>query len=117
MVIDAHDVTPVPCYGAHGPFYGLNSIKPGELAKIKWDGVWRTYRFVTYPFARRQCASKRINNEIARLDDEAMCTVPYNRPIKKWRGEVIYFRCCWPRYTRRDYLYERAVLVKPKQQA
>jgi hypothetical protein len=36
MVIDAHDVTPVPGYGAHGPFYRLYTIKPGDLAKIKW---------------------------------------------------------------------------------
>jgi len=26
---------------------------------------------------------------------------------------VVYFRCCWPRYTRNDYLYARAVLVPP----
>jgi hypothetical protein len=98
MVIDAHDVTPVPGYGAHGPFYRLYTIKPGELAKIRWNGVWRTYRFVTYPFAKPQrLKNGRVNN----------------RPIKDWRGEVVYFRCCWPRYTRNDYLYERAVLVGP----
>jgi hypothetical protein len=54
MVIDAHDVTPVPGYGAHGPFYRLYTIRPGDLAKIKWKGVWRTYRFVTHPFAKPQ---------------------------------------------------------------
>ena len=32
MVIDAHDVTPVPGYGRHGPFYRLNLIKPGYVA-------------------------------------------------------------------------------------
>jgi hypothetical protein len=47
MVIDAHDVTPVPGYGAHGPFYRLYLIKPGYLTKIEWNGVWRTYRFVS----------------------------------------------------------------------
>lgn len=99
MVIDAHDVTPVPGYGAHGPFYRLHTIKPGDLARIKWKGVWRTYRFVTYPFAKPQ----RLRNGGAN-----------NRPIKAWQGEVVYFRCCWPRYTRNDYLYERAVLVGPK---
>jgi hypothetical protein len=99
MVIDAHDVTPVPGYGAHGPFYRLNTIKPGQLAKIKWHGVVYTYRFVTYPFAKPQLLKNgRVNN----------------RPIKNWRSEVVYFRCCWPRYTRHDYLYERAVLVSPK---
>ncbi|HUZ14880.1 MAG TPA: hypothetical protein VMU72_01725 [Gaiellaceae bacterium] len=99
MVIDAHDVTPVPGYGAHGPFYRLYTIKPGYLAKIKWHGVWRTYRFVTYPFAEPQLRKNGAVN---------------NKPIKAWRGEVVYFRCCWPRYTRNDYLYERAVLVHPK---
>jgi hypothetical protein len=114
LVIDAHDVTPVRCYGAHGPFYNLITIRPGDVTRIKWAGVWRTYRFVTYPFAVRQCASKRINNGPEHLIyDTALCA-PYNKPIKKWAGEVIYFRCCWPRYTRRKFLYERAVLVRPK---
>jgi len=99
MVIDAHDVTPVPGYGAHGPFYRLYTIKPGDLARITWHGVVRTYRFVTYPFAKPQ----RLKNGHVN-----------NTPIKSWRGEVVYFRCCWPRYTRNDYLYERAVLVSTK---
>ena len=51
----------------------------------------------TYPFAKPQLLPNgRVNN----------------RPIKNWRGEVVYFRCCWPRYTRHEYLYERAVLVR-----
>ena len=99
MVIDAHDVTPVPGYGAHGPFYRLYTIKPGQLVKIKYHRVLYVYRFVTYPFAKPQ----RLKNGHVN-----------NRPIKNWRGEVIYFRCCWPRYTRHEYLYERAVLVSPK---
>ena len=99
MVIDAHDVTPVPGYGAHGPFYRLYTIKPGYIAKITWHGVVHTYRFVTYPFAKPQLLP---NGQVN------------NRPIKSWRGEVVYFRRCWPRYTRHDYLYERAVLVSPR---
>jgi hypothetical protein len=99
MVIDAHDVTPVPGYGAHGPFYRLHTIKPGDLAKIKWNGVWRTYRFVTHPFAKPE----RLRNGGVN-----------NKPLKAWRGEVVYFRCCWPRYTRYDYLYERAVLISSR---
>ena len=96
MVIDAHDVTPVPGYGAHGPFYHLNQIKPGYLAKIKWNGVWRTYRFVRrpQPFPQRPPSA-------------------VDKPIKNFGTEVVYFRCCWPRYTRNDYLTVRAVLVKP----
>jgi len=115
MVIDAHDVTPVWGYdthGAHGPFYHLNTIKPGDTARIKWKGVWRLYRFVTYPFAARQCLSKNANNKPARLEGRLEC-VENDKPIKSFRGEVVYFRCCWPRYTRRQFLYERAVLVKP----
>jgi len=99
MVIDAHDVTPVPGYGAHGPFYRLYTLKPGDLATIRWHGVSRTYRFVTRPFAKPQ----RLRNGGVN-----------NRPVKAWQGEVVYFRCCWPRYTRNDYLYARAVLVSPK---
>ena len=114
MVIDAHDVTPVWGYdtnGRHGPFYHLNTIKPGYMAKIKWHGVWRSYRFVTYPFAARQCASKGVNDNPARLNGELLC-FGNDKPIKDFKTEVVYFRCCWPRYTRRQFLYERAVLVK-----
>lgn len=96
MVIDAHDVTPVPGYGAHGPFYRLYLIKPGYVAKIKWNGVWRTYRFVATPTPYPQ----RPQSEV-------------NKPIRSFGVETVYFRCCWPRYTRNDYLTVRAVLVKP----
>lgn len=116
MVIDAHDVTPVPGYdthGKHGPFYHLYTIKPGYMAKISWNGVVRSYRFVTYPYARRQCLSKHVNDKPARLDGEIMC-IENDKPIRNYGHEVVYFRCCWPRYTRRQFLYERAVLVTPK---
>jgi hypothetical protein len=96
MVIDAHDVTPVPGYGSHGPFYHLYLIKPGYLAKIKWNGVWRTYRFVSSPRPYPQRPPSVVD-----------------KPIKSFGAEVVYFRCCWPRYTRDDYLTVRAVLVKP----
>lgn len=115
MVIDAHDVTPVWGYdtnGVHGPFYHLYTIKPGMMMAIKWHGVWRHYRFVTYPFAARQCASKTVNDDPARLNGELMC-FGNDAPIKTFHTEVVYLRCCWPRYTRRDFLYERAVLVPP----
>jgi hypothetical protein len=116
MVIDAHDVTPVPGYdthGAHGPFYHLNRIKPGYVVKIAWHGVVRRYRFVGHPFARRQCLSKRANNKPARLEGKLLC-VANDKPIKSFGTEAIYFRCCWPRYTRRQFLYVRAMLVTPK---
>ena len=97
MVIDAHDVTPVPGYGAHGPFYRLHLVKPGYLVKIEWNGVWRTYRFVAKPRPYPQSPQSEVD-----------------KPIKAWGVETIYFRCCWPRYTRNDYLTARAVLVHPK---
>lgn len=113
LVIDGHDVTPVPGYGAHGPFYRLYLIKPGDLATIRWMGVKYTYRFVTHPFARRQCASKRANDSAAHLNGTLICA-PFNRPIYHWhwKAQNLYIRCCWPRGTRHDYLYARAVLIR-----
>jgi hypothetical protein len=113
MVIDGHDVTPVPGYGAHGPFYRLYLLKPGDLATIQWKGVRYTYRFVTKPFAERQCLSKRVNDLPARLAGELMC-VANDKPVKSWRVETFYIRCCWPRYTREKFLYERAVLIRTR---
>lgn len=111
MVIDAHDVTPVPGYGAHGPFYRLHLIKPGDLATIKWHGVTRTYRFVTKPFAEWQCYSKKASVDPRRYSHKLICA-PNNRPIKNWSVEGFYIRCCWLRYTDYKFLYERAVLIK-----
>jgi hypothetical protein len=113
MVIDGHDVTPVPGYGAHGPFYRLYKLRPGDLATIKWNGVTYTYRFVTYPFAKRQCQSKKANYDPRRYTGALICT-PNGKPIKNWNVEGFYIRCCWPRYTMNDFLYERAVLITPK---
>jgi len=114
MVINGHDVTPVPGYGAHGPFYRLYLLKPGDLATIKWKGVRYTYRFVTKPWAERQCLSKYVNDLPARLAGELLC-VGNDKPIKNdWRVESFYIRCCWPRYTREKFLYERAVLIRAK---
>lgn len=113
MLIDAHDVTPVPGYGAHGPFYRLYLVRPGDLATITWKGVRYTYRFVTKPFAKRQCLSKRVNNLPARLAGKLMC-IGNDKPVKSWRVESLYLRCCWPRYTRQKFLYERAVLIKTR---
>jgi hypothetical protein len=110
MVIDAHDVTPVPGYGAHGPFYRLYLLRPGDLATITWEGVRYTYRFVTKPWAERQCYSRRVNDLPARLDGELMC-LGNDKPIKTWKVEGFYIRCCWPRYRREKFLYERAVLI------
>jgi hypothetical protein len=113
MVIDGHDVTRIPGYGAHGPFFHLYRMKPGYMAKIKWKGVVRRYRVAARPFHRRQCVSKRLNDNPARLSGELTCE-ENDKPIRSYGHEVVYFRCCWPQYTRREYLYVRAVLVSPK---
>lgn len=113
MVMDGHDVTPVPGYGAHGPFYRLYLLRPGDLATITYKHVHYTYQFVTKPWAKRQCASQKVNNDPARLDGEAMC-LGNAKPIKNWNVEGFYIRCCWPRYTREKFLYERAVLIHSK---
>src|SRR5262249_32746425 len=80
MVIDAHDVTPVPGYGAHGPFYRLYLIKAGYLAKIKWNGVWRTYRFVSSPRPHPQWPQSEVHKR-----------------IKNYEVETVYIRVVWPR--------------------
>ena len=111
MLIAGHDVTPVPGYGAHGPFYRLYLLKPGDLATITWNGVRYTYRFVTKPWAERQCLSKYANDLPARLAGRMGC-LANDRPIRHWNVESIYIRCCWPRYTREKFLWERAVLIR-----
>jgi hypothetical protein len=114
MVIDGHDVTPVPGYDGHGPFYRLYLLRPGDLATIRWKGVRYTYRFVTKPFARRQCLSKYLNYLPARLAGKLMC-IGNDKPIKEVSPvESFYIRCCWPRYTREKFLYERAVLIRKR---
>lgn len=102
MLVEAHDVTPVPGYGAHGPFYNLDLIKRGDLAKVRWNRVWRTYRFVRRPVPHPQSAG---NGYIT----------TYSR--KHPGQEVIFFRCCWPRGTSNDWMTARAVLVRPKRRA
>jgi hypothetical protein len=99
MLVEGHDVTPVPGYDGHGPFYNLYLVKPGDLMKIKWNGVWRTYRFVRRPTAYPQ---SRGNNYIARY------------ATKHPRVETVFIRCCWPRYTHDDWLTARAVLVQQR---
>lgn len=111
MVIDGHDVTPVPGYGPHGPFYRLYMLRRGELATITWKGVKYIYRFTGKPFARRQCLSKYVNDLPARLDGELMC-VANDKPIRSSNVETLYIRCCWPRYTRGKFLYQRATLIQ-----
>ena len=77
---------------------------------ITWKGIRHTYRVATKPFAGRQCLSKRINELPARLAGTLRC-VTFDKPVKTWRTEALYLRCCWPQYTREKYLYVRAMLI------
>jgi hypothetical protein len=111
MVIDGHNATHVPGYGAHGPFYRLHLMKPGYLATITWNHVKYTYRVAAKPFTARQCLSKRINYLPARLVGGRRC-VAYDKPVKHWRVETLYLRTGSGKYNREKYLYVRAKLVK-----
>ena len=121
MVIDGHDVTPVPGYShdrttgePHGPFYYLNEIKPGMMVKIKSKGVVYHYRFISKPRTYVQCLhfKWRYNKHTKKWVKE--CDRYNNSFIKRHVGERIYFRCCWPRYTHNEYMVAVAQLVHPK---
>jgi hypothetical protein len=110
MVIRGHDVTPVPGYGKHGPFYRLPLMKSGDLVTITRCGVAYTYRFVR-SFTHWQCATKKVSMDPRRYTGELECFLN-DAPIKQWRGEELYLRCCWPRHTDYKFFYVRLVLVK-----
>jgi sortase (surface protein transpeptidase) len=46
VVIAGHDVTPVPGYGGHGPFYNLVELKKGYLVEVRWRTRLYVYRLV-----------------------------------------------------------------------
>jgi sortase (surface protein transpeptidase) len=96
MVMAGHDVTDVPGYHGHGPFRYLSLIKGGYLAKIKWKGIWRTYRFVGAPTARPQS------------EDYALAPPGV---------ESVSFYTCYPPHTRNSYLWAVAVLVGNEKKA
>jgi sortase (surface protein transpeptidase) len=90
MVIAAHDVTPVPGYGAHGPFYDLVILKKSYLAEIRWHGSLFIYRFVSNPVWHPES------------DEEVVLD----------RGtEAVWFYSCWPRYTHTGRKWAEADLV------
>lgn len=112
VVIKAHDVTPVPGYGKHGPFYRLPFMKKGDLLSITRCGVVYTYRFVRH-FQAWQCDSKRVSMDPRRYTGELACFLN-DAPIKQSRGGALYLRCCWPRYTDYKFFYVRLALIKTK---
>jgi sortase (surface protein transpeptidase) len=77
MIIAGHDVTPVPGYGAHGPFYDVVDMKKGYLLEIEWYGKLFIYR-------------GRANAEYHPA---------YDRNVVIEQGESVWIYSCWPRYT------------------
>lgn len=90
MVIAGHDVTPVPGYGSHGPFYGLTDLKKGYLLEIRWHGSLYIYRFVRDPVYHPE-------NDYEVVTDRGV--------------ESVWIYSCWPRYTHIGRKWEEAVLV------
>jgi sortase (surface protein transpeptidase) len=90
MVIAGHDVTPVPGYGSHGPFYNLVNLKKGYLVEIRWHGVLRKYRLVSNPVWHPE------SDEEVVLDKDV---------------EAVWLYSCWPRYTHSGRKWVEAVLV------
>lgn len=91
MVIAGHDVTPVPGYGAHGPFYHLVNLHKGDLVKIRWHGRLRVYRVVAEPTWHQE-------NDYQVVVDKGV--------------EAVWFYSCWPRYTHNGRLWVEADLVR-----
>jgi hypothetical protein len=115
MVIDGHDVTPVPGYGEHGPFHGLPSMRRGDLATITRCGVQYTYKYIRN-FTHWQCATKKASLDPRRFwhGRGALVCFTNNSPIKQYGVETLYFRCCWPRHTMNQFFYVRLALVSVK---
>lgn len=110
VVIRGHDVTPVPGYDGHGPFYRLHLMRRGDLVTIRRCGLDYTYRFVR-KFAEWQCDSKNVSKDPRRYTGQLEC-FDNNAPIKQRRWEELYLRCCWPRYTDYKFFYVRLALIK-----
>jgi hypothetical protein len=111
VVIQAHDVTPVPGYGGHGPFYRLPSMRRGDLATITRCGVSYTYRFAR-SFTAWQCPTKAESLNPGRYNGSVSC-FPNDTPVtgKQWPSEELFFRCCWPRHTDYRFYYVRLALI------
>lgn len=43
IAIAAHDVTPVPGFGGHGPFHDIDELGKGDRIYVRWDGKRYTY--------------------------------------------------------------------------
>lgn len=93
MVIAGHDVTRVPGYGDHGPFYNLVTLRKGDLVEIRWHGWLFKYRFLGKPAWHRES------------DDQ----VVVDRGV-----EAVWFYSCWPRHTHNGRKWAEAELVSAK---
>ena len=86
FVIGGHDITAVPGYGRHGPFYYLNTLRAGDLVQIRWYGVVYKYRVRARAFYQ-----------------------PESTASITLRGvEAVWFYTCWPRRTHNGRLWLEA---------
>ena len=90
MVIAGHDVTPVPGYGSHGPFYNLVDLHKGDLVEIRWHGKLFRYR---------------VTGKAWHPENDYQVVVD--------RGvESVWFYSCWPRYTHNGRTWVEAERVR-----
>ncbi len=94
MVIAGHDVTYVPGYGGHGPFYKLVTLRKGDLVEIRWHGWLYKYRMLGDPRWHRESDKK----------------VVVDRGV-----EAVWFYSCWPRHTHNGRKWAEAELVSVTQ--
>ena len=90
VVLAGHDVTPVPGYGLHGPFYNLVTLKKGYLVEIRWKGQLFIYRIIGTP----------------KYHPERDAQVVVNRGVG-----AVWLYSCWPRYTHDGRKWAEAKLV------
>jgi sortase (surface protein transpeptidase) len=93
MVIAGHDMTYVPGYGQHGPFYNLVNLRKNDLVMIRWNGKLYSYRIAGRPVWLAE-------SEYAVVAKPAV--------------ETVWLYSCWPRYTHKGRLWARAVLVSSR---
>jgi LPXTG-site transpeptidase (sortase) family protein len=87
--IAGHDVTPVPGFGAHGPFHYLYRLKVGAPVYLRWGG--RTARY--------------------RVTAVRTLSVADKGGLGPARGERLVLSTCWPPGSSSHRMYAYAVRV------
>ncbi|MGH7484102.1 MAG: sortase [bacterium] len=89
MAIAGHDVTPVPGFGAHGPFYHLDRMKKNDIIQVTWRGKLYRYRVTA--------------TQVLPESDHVM--------IRDLGFESLTLSTCWPRNTHTKRYLVRSVLI------